>query len=145
MSRTPAYAMQEAAAGFGGQCIRKTCIRLLIACLLQIPGGPKLARTPMGRTPATGGFLPVPGSAVAQHYPGSAARGVHFAALPGSASLPRYPGSAAAAHRLGGLTPQHVPPPMTFQVRPEASVVSCCSGLLWQIAAAQCPNLSQPR
>lgn len=82
----------------------------------QIPGGPKLARTPMGRTPATGGLLAAPGSAVAQHYPGSG-RAVHFASGPGSASLPRYPGSAVAAHR-GGMTPQHAAPaPMTFQVR----------------------------
>ncbi|KAL4430905.1 hypothetical protein ABPG75_006161 [Micractinium tetrahymenae] len=80
-----------------------------------IPGGPKLARTPVGRTPATGGFHGAPGSAVAQHYPGSA-RAVHFAAGPGSASVQRYPGSAVAAHRAGGMTPQYsAPPPMTFQ------------------------------
>lgn len=74
----------------------------------------------MGRTPATGGYTggyaAAPGSAVAQHYPGSA-RGVRFAPGPGSASAQRYPGSAVAAHRAGGLTPrQFAPQPMTFQV-----------------------------
>ncbi|EFN59398.1 hypothetical protein CHLNCDRAFT_56732 [Chlorella variabilis] len=78
----------------------------------MIPGGPKLARTPVGRTPATA-YLAGPGSAVAQHYPGSG-RMVQFAAGPGSASVGRYPGSAVALHR-GGMTPQGMPPPMTFQ------------------------------
>lgn len=71
-----------------------------------IPGGPKLARTPVGRTPATAHRAP-PGSAVAQHHPGSALG-------------PRYPGSAIALHRgglHGGLTPLASTPPMTFQAR----------------------------
>ena len=56
--------------------------------------------TELRRTPATGHLLlPGPGSAVAQHYPGSG-RMVHFATGgPGSASAQRYPGSAVAAHR----------------------------------------------
>ncbi|GAB4817814.1 hypothetical protein N2152v2_004860 [Parachlorella kessleri] len=98
-----------------------------------IPGGPKLMRTPVGgrpshvqhqheplaggaKTPVTG-RLPaagMPGSAMAQHYPGSAAR-------PTSVGLARYPGSAMATHRLGsrGMTPLQQYPsqplPMTFQ------------------------------
>ena len=93
----------------------------------QIPGGPKLARTPVGRTPATA-YLAGPGSAVAQHYPGSG-RMVQFAAGPGSASVGCYPGSAVALHR-GGMTPQGMPPPMTFQVR----------ALPLLAPAWQCPN-----
>ncbi len=87
---------------------------LLDLPLLQVPGGPKLARTPIGRTPATA-YLAGPGSAMAQHYPGSNGRMVQFAAGPGSASVGRYPGSAVAL-RHGGMTPQGLPPPMTFQV-----------------------------
>eukprot|EP00887_Chlorella_sp_A99_P005399 scaffold1.g5399.t1 len=85
----------------------------------QIPGGPKLARTPVGRTPATAThplYAP-PGSAVAQHYPGSAAAQAH---APGSVLQQRYPGSAVAMHRgARGLTPlaPAAPPPMTFQAR----------------------------
>lgn len=69
------------------------------------------------RTPVTGQRLPptAPGSAMAQHYPGTGP-------LPTSAMMVRYPGSAVAAHRLGarGMTPLHQsqsqPLPMTFQV-----------------------------
>lgn len=97
------------------------CVSAL--CCSQIPGGPKLARTPLGRTPATGCLL-APGSAVAQHQPGSG-RAVHFAAGPGSASVGRYPGSAVALHR-GGMTPQLAPQPMTFQVRCVPALAALC-------------------
>lgn len=117
-------------------CLLMLLPLLLLILLLQIPGGPKLTRTPVGRTPATGGGYHhgpgAPGSAVAQHYPGSA-RAVHFAAGPSSTSMQRYPGSAVAPHRGGGggLTPQQqfAPPPMTFQVLlgGGAGLLGCCA------------------
>ena len=92
-----------------------------------IPGGPKLARTPLTRTP---GVPRMPGSATAQHQPGYTGGGYTGGVppgsalalrFPGSAMALRYPGSAAAAHRMGyagGMTPMAAGPlPMTFQVR----------------------------
>ena len=92
-----------------------------------IPGGPKLARTPLTRTP---GMPRMPGSATAQHQPGYTGGGYTGGVppgsalalrFPGSAMALRYPGSAAAAHRMGyagGMTPMAAGPlPMTFQVR----------------------------
>ena len=108
----------------------------------QIPGGPKLARTPLGRTPGTAHRpqLAAPGSAVAQHYPGSTVAQAAYA--PGSVLAQRYPGSAVAAHRGGHpLTPVATLLPMTFQVRQGGDVLGAV--LLWTFLP-QCWHVGVP-